>query len=154
MSQKTWFVLPKEEESAPETKKFKEYPVGFAHIDMTEVRTDQGRCYLFVAIDRATKYVYVALHSKMSINESSGFLSNLMAHCPFQITKILTHNGAQFTYDPLAQQLRTKNKTLPPPFDVICKEHNIKHRVTKFKQPYSRILIQASLDPWSSGSHP
>ena len=48
-------VLPKEEELPCEKKKFKEYPIGFVHIDITEVQTDQGKCYLFVAIDPATK---------------------------------------------------------------------------------------------------
>ena len=135
-------VLPKEEESSPEKKKFKEYPIGFVHIDITEVRTDQGKCGLFVAIDRATKYVYVELHSKMSVNESSAFLKNLIAHCPFKITKILTDNRAQFTYELLAEHLRPKNKTHP--FDLICKEHNIEHRLTKFKH---------QLDQWSDRSH-
>ncbi|WP_021826921.1 hypothetical protein [Holospora obtusa] len=36
---------------------------------------------------------YVELHSKMLANESSAFLKNLIAHCPFKITNILTDNG-------------------------------------------------------------
>ncbi|ETZ07421.1 transposase [Holospora obtusa F1] len=135
-------VLPKEEESASEKKKFKEYPLGFVHIDITEVRTDQGKSYLFVAIDRATKYVYVEMHSKMSVNESSAFLKNLIAHCPFKITKIFTNNGAQFIYELLAQHLRSKNKTHP--FNVMCKEHNIEHRLTKFKHPWINGQVEVT----------
>jgi hypothetical protein len=48
-------VLPKEEEQVREKKKFKDYPIGFIHIDITEVRKKEGKCYLFLAIDRATK---------------------------------------------------------------------------------------------------
>jgi transposase-like protein len=135
-------VLPKEEVTAPEKKKFKEYPIGFVHIDITELRTDQGKCYLFVAIDRATKYVYVELHLKMSVKESSSFLENLIAHCPFKITKILTDNGAQFTYELLAEQLRPKNKMHP--FDLICKSHNIEHRLTKFKHPWTNGQVEVT----------
>lgn len=135
-------VLPKEEESVREKKKFKEYPLGFVHIDITELRTDQGKCYLFVAIDRATKYVYVELHTKMSVQESSQFLKNLISHCPFKITKILTDNGAQFTYELLAEHLRPKHKIHP--FDVICKERHIEHRLTKFKHPWTNGQVEVT----------
>ena len=123
-------------------KKFKEYPIGFVHIDITEVRTDQGKSYLFVAIDRATKYVYVELYSKMSVKESGAFLKNLIAHCPFKITKILTDNGPQFTYELLAEHLKPKNKTYP--FDELCKEHCIEHRLTKFKHPWTNGQVEVT----------
>lgn len=135
-------VLPKEEEAVREKKKFKEYPIGFVHIDIIEVRTDQGKAYLFVTIDRATKYVYVELHSKMSVNESTSFLHNLINHCPFKITKILTDNGAQFTYALLAEHLKSKNKIHP--FDALCKEHHIEHRLTKFKHPWTNGQVEVT----------
>ena len=134
-------VLPKEE-AVREKKSFKEYPTGFVHIDITEVRTDQGKSYLFVAIDRATKYIYVELHPKMSTHESCSFLNNLIAHFSFKITKILTDNGAQFTYALLAEHLKPKNKIHP--FDAICEKHNIEHRLTKFKHPWTNGQVEVT----------
>ncbi|WP_021827849.1 DDE-type integrase/transposase/recombinase [Holospora obtusa] len=96
---------------APEKKKC--IPLDLFILTVQKVRTDQGKCYIFLAIDRATKYVYVELHSKMSVDKSSAFLKNMIAHCFCKITKILTDNGAQFTYKPLAQHLRPKNKRTP-----------------------------------------
>ena len=32
--------------------------VSFVHMDTPEIRTEQGKAYLFVVLDRATKYVY------------------------------------------------------------------------------------------------
>ena len=47
--------LPKDESDGQKgKKKFKQYPVGFVHIDITEVRCETGKLYLFVAIDRKT----------------------------------------------------------------------------------------------------
>jgi len=42
------------EADGPKTKRsrFKAYPIGFFHLDIAEVRTEQGRLYLFVAISR------------------------------------------------------------------------------------------------------
>jgi hypothetical protein len=88
-------VLPVEEGVVRQKKKFEEYPIGFVHIDITEVHIDKQKLYLFVAIDRATKYVFVELHERMRIEESVGFLRKLIAHCPFNINKILTDNGAK-----------------------------------------------------------
>ena len=34
---------------------------GFFHIDIAEVRTEQGKLYLFAAIDRTSKFAFVQL---------------------------------------------------------------------------------------------
>jgi hypothetical protein len=36
-------------------KRFKQYPIGSFHIDSAEIRTEEGKLYLFVAIDRTSK---------------------------------------------------------------------------------------------------
>src|SRR6478609_4597797 len=38
----------------PAKKKFKSYPIGFFHIDIAEVRTEQGKLHMVVAIDRTS----------------------------------------------------------------------------------------------------
>lgn len=48
--------LPEVEDSTARRRKFKTYPIGYFHIDIAEVRTQQGRLYLFVAIDRTSKF--------------------------------------------------------------------------------------------------
>jgi transposase-like protein len=46
--------LPETEGDKPAKKRFKPYPIGYFHIDIAEVRTEQGKLYLFVAIDRTS----------------------------------------------------------------------------------------------------
>jgi hypothetical protein len=41
--------LPEINGDKPDKKKFKAYPIGFFHIDIAEVRTEEGKLYLFVA---------------------------------------------------------------------------------------------------------
>ena len=45
----------------PAKKKFKRYPIGFFHLDIAEVRTEQGKLSLFVAIDRTSKFACARL---------------------------------------------------------------------------------------------
>jgi hypothetical protein len=41
----------------PRRKKFDTYPISFFHIDLAEVRTAEGKLYLFMAMDRILKFV-------------------------------------------------------------------------------------------------
>ena len=41
--------------------KFHPYPVGYIHIDLAELWTNEGKLYLFVAIDRVTKFAFAEL---------------------------------------------------------------------------------------------
>ena len=56
--------LPEVEGDKPRKKKFDIYPIGFFHIDLAEVRTAEGKLYLFVAIDRTSKFAVVELVEK------------------------------------------------------------------------------------------
>src|ERR1700761_5963454 len=56
--------LPEVEGEASPKHKFKAYPIGYFHIDIAEVRTAQGKLPLIVAIDRTSKFAFVALHEK------------------------------------------------------------------------------------------
>ena len=48
----------------PKRQNFKRYPVGYFHIDIAELRTNEGKLYLFVAIDRTSKFAVAQLVDK------------------------------------------------------------------------------------------
>jgi transposase len=54
--------LPQAEGDSAGKKRFKAYPIGYFHLDIAEVRTEQGKLYLFVAIDRTCKFAFAPLH--------------------------------------------------------------------------------------------
>lgn len=111
-------IIPSEEEVRVR-KKFKAYPIGYFHIDITEIRLEKKKFYLFVAIDRISKYAYLELFDSMNTKNNCLFLENLIKDCPYKINKILTDNGAQFTYALLAKHLLPKNNKIHD-FDEIC----------------------------------
>jgi len=45
----------------PKRQRFKRYPIGFFHMDIAEVQTAEGKLYLFVAIDRTSKFAVTQL---------------------------------------------------------------------------------------------
>ena len=120
--------LPTTEGDKPKTK-FKKYPIGYVHIDIAEVRTEEGKLRLFVAIDRTSKFTYVELHEKAGKMIAAQFLRNLIDKLPYKIHTILTDNGIQFT-----NQTRHKYASRHI-FDRVCDEHEIEHRRPKSTTP-------------------
>src|ERR1700750_2611405 len=51
--------LPEVEGDRPGKKTFKPYPIGYFHIDIAEVQTAEGKLYLYVAVDRVSKFAFV-----------------------------------------------------------------------------------------------
>ncbi len=84
--------LPEVDGDKPARKKFKEYPIGYFHIDLAEVRNEQGKLYLLVAIDRTSKFTFVELHEKATRRIAGDFLRHLAAAVPYRIHTVLTDN--------------------------------------------------------------
>lgn len=135
--------LPPEENGAEggrQKKRFKDYEIGDVHIDLTEIRLGKKKFYLFVGIDRVCKYAFFELHDRMTQDIAKDFLTNLIKDFPFKIHTILTDNGAQFTYALLAEHLRQKNKIHI--FDETCANAGIKHKLTKFRHPWTNGQVE------------
>jgi len=76
--------LPDVTGDRPAKKKFKSYPIGYFHIDIAEVRTAEGRLYLYVAIDRTSKFAFVRLEEKANRVTASAFLMALVEAVPIR----------------------------------------------------------------------
>ena len=74
--------LPELEEKTRAKKTFKSYPLGYFHIDIAEVRTEEGKLCLFVAIDRTSKFAYAELHPRATKLIAAQFLHNLVEAVP------------------------------------------------------------------------
>src|SRR5665213_741019 len=66
--------LPEVTGDKPAKQPFKRYPIGYFHIDIAEVRTEEGKLYLFVAVDRTSKFAFVELHEEATRAIAGDFL--------------------------------------------------------------------------------
>ena len=121
--------LPAMESDKPSKKTFKSYPVGFFHLDIAEVRTEEGKLYLFVAIDQTSKLAYTELHNKAISQRASAFLRSLIETVPYKIHTVLTDNSRQPCDLP-------KSHSVPSAlwqthlFAGVCNTNGIDHRLT------------------------
>src|SRR4051794_3584529 len=52
--------LPQDEAKTSKRKRFAETAIGYVHIDACELRLAEGKLYMFLAIDRVSKFIHVA----------------------------------------------------------------------------------------------
>jgi len=133
--------LPEVKGDRPDKKAFKTYPIGYFHVDIAEVRTAEGKLYLYVAIDRTSKFAFVQLVKKTGRTPASAFLTALIKAVPYKIHTVLTDNGIQFTFPPRYAHGPTA-RYMTHMFDMRCRENGIEHRLTKIKHPWTNGQVE------------
>ncbi|QDL39629.1 IS481 family transposase [Rhodoferax sediminis] len=133
--------LPQIEGDKPARKTFKRYPIGYFHIDIAEVRTAQGKLYLFVAIDRTSKFAFVRLEKSATVQTATAFLQELIDVLPYRIHTVLTDNGIQFCDLPSRRNGPTARLRMHM-FDRICASNSIEHRTTKPNHPWTNGQVE------------
>jgi len=105
--------------------KFKEYELGFVHMDVKHLPKlraqdgELGKRFLFVAIDRRSRSVHLAVKDDETEASAKAFLEEALAAFPFRVTRILTDRGSCFTAEG---------------FERLCRELGVEHRKTR---PYT-----------------
>ena len=144
-----------EEGQSPPKKKCKDYPIGYLHVDFAEVHTEEGKRYLFVAIDRTSKVAFAELHPRATKMVAAEFLRRVLAALPYRAHKVLTDNGTQFGNMP--HQPYAGHHIV----DRVCDEHGIEHRFTKPAHPWTngqvermnRTIKEATVQRYHYDSH-
>jgi transposase InsO family protein len=135
-------LQPQIEGQAKALKTFKDYEPGFLHIDikyLPQMPDEARRRYLFVAIDRATRWVFMRTYRDQSEMSSTDFLRRLKRAAPMKIKTILTDNGSQFT-DRFTSRARTPSGQHV--FDLACLSMGIEHRLCPPRHPQTNGMVE------------
>jgi transposase InsO family protein len=142
--------LPDTDGDRPKRSRFKAYPIGFFHIDIAEVHTEEGRLYLFVAIDRTSKFAFAELHEKATRRVAGDFLRHLIAAVPYKVHTVLTDNGTHFTTPgntssaapDIKAALEAGETVWAHAFESACAQNDIEHRLTKPYHPWTNGQVE------------
>jgi transposase InsO family protein len=124
------------------SKPFKAYDPGYFHIDvkyLPQMPDESARRYLFVAIDRATRWVFVQIKSNKTAAVAKAFLNALQKASPCHIRTILTDNGSEFTDRLFNKQKQASGEH---EFDQLCSALGIEHRLTKPRSPQTNGMVE------------
>jgi transposase InsO family protein len=112
---------------------FKTYEVGFVHVDikhLPKLATRDGESrkrFLYVAIDRASRFVHLAVKDDETAASAVAFLKEALAAFPFKVTHMLTDRGSCFTADA---------------FERACEKHRVAHRKTRPYTPKTNGMVE------------
>ncbi|CUH39447.1 Integrase core domain protein [Jannaschia seosinensis] len=127
----------------PKHSAFKAYEPGYLHIDvkyLPQMADETRRRYSFVAIDRATRWVFIRVFPAKTAANARRFLRDLERACPIRIRTILTDNGKEFT-DRLFG-LRKRTATGEHAFHALCAALDIDHRLIPPKSPQTNGMVE------------
>ncbi|SFD82896.1 Transposase and inactivated derivatives, IS30 family [Thiohalospira halophila DSM 15071] len=136
-------TMPTEAKPRRPSKPFQAYDPGYLHVDvkyLPQMADEDRRRYLFVAIDRATRWVFVDICADKSASTARRFLRKLHKACPVRIRTLLTDNGKEFT-DRLFG-VRAKGASGDHEFDQLCEALGIEHRLTRPKTPQTNGMVE------------
>jgi transposase InsO family protein len=111
----------------------KEYELGFVHVDvrhLPKLRTAGGELrkrFLFVAIDRRSRFVHLAVKDEGTEASARAFLGEALAAFPFLVTHVLTDRGSCFTADA---------------FERACRALGVEHRKTRPDTPRTNGMAE------------
>jgi hypothetical protein len=126
-------------------KPFKRYPVGYFHIDIAEVRTEEGKLYLSSqSIGRQNLPSPNCTRPPPSRPPPASWRP-LIEAVPYKVHTVLTDNGVQLGDMPSRRAGPTARYRLHM-FERICREHGIEHRLTKPSHPWTNGQVESGAD--------
>ena len=138
-------LIPAEEGEKKTKKAFENYEPGFVHVDikyLPKMSDEVNRKYLFVGIDRATRWVFFEFRASKTAESARSFLKHIVIveKAPFKISKVLTDNGKEFTDRFCATGQR--NPTGRHIFDKECSKYVIEHRLIPPRHPQTNGMVE------------
>src|ERR671917_2030901 len=119
--------------SRREAGTFGEDELGFVHMDvkhLPKLRTADGELrkrFLFVAIDRRSRSVHLAVRDDETEASAVAFLREALAAFPFRVAHVLTDRGSCFTAEG---------------FEKACRELGVEHRKTRPYTPRTNGMVE------------
>src|ERR687894_16821 len=135
--------LPPAHQRKRESGTFKDYDLGFVHMDikhLPKLETANGESrkrYLYVAIDRCSRWVHLAVKDDELTGSAIAFLKEAIGAFPFKVTHILTDRGSCFTADG---------------FEEACRKLKVKHRKTRRKRCSQATALRSGAVAYAHGS--
>src|SRR4029434_8259225 len=105
-------------------------PKAPAQKHLPKLRSADGQSrkrYLYVAIDRASRFVHLAVKDDETERSAVAFLKEAVRAFPFQVTHVLTDRGSCFTADG---------------FEAACQKLGVEHRKTRPYTPRTNGMVE------------
>lgn len=124
--------------------RFDAAPVGFVHVDLKHLtRLECRPAFVFVAIDRATRFVHIEIIARRDAETVAACLERFLDAFPHPVHTVLTDNGPEFT-DRFggARWGKRHSGTGRHAFDRVCARAGVEHRLTRPFRPQTNGMVE------------
>ena len=102
-----------------------------------KLRRDEKKLYQWTAIDECTRTRFVHIFEEHTPENSVKFLEMYLKRFPFEVMRIQTDNGTEFTYKFISDETKC-------PFEAKLEELGIEHRLIKPRTPWHNGKVERS----------
>jgi transposase InsO family protein len=137
-------VSSRPRDAAKTAERFAPEPFGYVHVDLKHLTRLRGRpAYVFVAIERTTRFVHVEVVQDRSGSVIAACLERFLDAFGYPVHTVLTDNGSEFT-DRFgdARWHKRERGTGNHPFDQVCQNHGVRHRLTRPYRPQTNGMVE------------
>ena len=131
-------------------QRFEPVPFGYVHVDLKHLaRLDGKPAYVFVAIERLTRFVHIEIVPQRDAVTIAACLQRFLAAFGHPVHTILTDNGSEFTdrFGDARWNKLARKPTGQHPFDKVCAGNRIKHKLTRPYHPQTNGIGRALQPP-------
>jgi len=137
-------VSRRHREPEPPAARFAPEPFGYVHVDLKHLPRLQGSpAYVFVAIERMSRFVHVEVVGERSGPTIAACLERFLESFSYPVHTVLTDNGSEFT-DRFggARWGKREHGTGAHPFDQVCQRHRVRHKLTRPYRPQTNGMAE------------
>lgn len=106
----------------------------------THLLGNKAKCYVYNFIDHASNWSFKHPYAAINAGNTKNFMERLMEVCPFEIWRLQTDNGVEFTNKYLSVSDDPKEHLL----DEFCNQYNIRHRLIPPGEKELQGLVERS----------
>ena len=131
-------------EPKPAAQSFDPEPFGYVHVDLKHLpRLNKEAAYVFVAIERTTRFVHVEIVPDRRGATLAACLERFLQTFGHPVHTILTDNGAEFTDRFAEARWRQRHRgTGAHPVDLVCQRHGVRHKLTRPYRPQTNGMAE------------
>ena len=127
------------------TKKVKvENPGSHTQMDVkyqTHLLVNREKAYVYNFVDHASNWSFKYAYAAINPSNTEDFMRRLMEECPFDIFRLQTDNGVEFTYKYTSVAF---DEPKEHPLDIFCHAHGIDHKLVPPGEKELQGLVERS----------